>query len=110
MKRNGRKSSNIIDATSDKARIREEQKTLQTQKVMKSPRALVNEPIAWNNDKTDVEKLTGVINNPGRNLRRKKPPIANKDPEPQRFSKNKRRKNYENIPDFEFFKHTTKGK
>ena len=113
MKIKGRKSSNIIDARSDEVRIKEEAKTRQYKKVLESPRALVNEPVAWNNDKSAMDRMVSIVNNPGRNPRSKirKPPAAEgKDPQPQKLSKGRKRKNYENIPDFEFFKHTTKGK
>lgn len=109
MKKKFRESSNIIDARDSKTKQREEAKTKFDQKVARSPRILVNEPVAWNNDKSEADRLTDAIYNPGRNLRGiKKIERDIKDPAPQKFSKNRRRKNYDNIPDFEFFKHDIK--
>jgi hypothetical protein len=112
LKIKGRKSSNIIDARDDKARAREEAKTKLDRTVKESPRALVDEPIAWNNDKNNKDRMLGVLYNPGRKANPLAPrhKLTKTDPEPQKISKGRRRKNYENIPDFEFFKHTTKGK
>lgn len=111
MKIKGRKSSNIIDARDDKSRAKEEAKTKLDRTVRESPRALVNEPVAWNNDKTEKDRMLGAIYNPGRKANPfYRPKLTKDDPEPQKISKGRKRKNYENIPDFEFFKHTTKGK
>lgn len=116
MKRNGRKSSNLIDATTDKGRAKEEARARLEEKVRNSPRATVNEPVAWNNDKSEAEDFLSKVANPGRLGGQHPKAMINspgtrrkmKDPKPQKLSKND--SYYENIPDFKFFKHTTKGK
>ena len=100
-----RKSSNIIDARDDLPKMIEEKKTDMLQKAIASPRTLVNEPVAWNNDKNSADRVAAYARNPGQKKGFKKP-HRNADPAPQSFKKSG--KNYENIPDFEFFKHTIK--
>lgn len=111
MKKNGRQSQNVEDVTDPKAAEKHNAKTKMLVDAMNSPRLLVNEPIAYNQDKSPKDRLFGALKNPGKKKTFDKSYInATSDPEPQKFSKGKKRKNYENIPDFEFFKHTTKEK
>lgn len=115
-KRTGRQSSNIIDARSDKARAKEDAKTDLTQRVLDSERTRRNEPVAWNNDKSEAEEFLANVANPGKLGGQYPKAMINspgtrrklKEPAPQKLSKNEGY--YDNIPDFKFFKHTIKGK
>ena len=110
MKTDGRrKSTNTIDITDPKKAEVYNKKSKMLRAAMDSPRTLVNEPIAWNEDRSPADRIKGVMSNPGKKKTiDKKMPEGAKDPSPQRLSKGPKRKNYENIPDFEFLKHTIK--
>lgn len=104
-----KQSKNTIDITDPKVGDLYNKKSKMLRNAMESPRTLSSEPIAWNQDPTPADRIRGVMNNPGKKKTMdKKLPSGSSDPAPQSISKGKKRSNYENIPDFEFLKHTIK--
>ena len=97
-----RRSKNVEIQTPQQKQVAEKGLELQT-KVLNSPRARLNEPVAYNQDKTPTETMIGAINNPGRRSHIKK--RDTKDPAPSKFEK--ARSNYDELP---FLEHKSKGK
>ncbi len=112
MKKNYRKSSNIVDTREKSGSAKHEA----DMKSLENPRLRLNEPVAWNQDKSEGEVYLSHVANPGKLGGQYPKAMLNspgarrgmKEPSPKKLSKNK--ENYGNIPDFKFFKHTTKGK
>lgn len=107
-----KQSKNTIDITDPKVAKVYNKKNKMLVDAMESPRTLSNEPIAWNEDRSPLDNMKGAMANPGKTARKKpitkKLPEGSSDPDPQKLSKGPKRKNYENIPAFEFLKHTIK--
>lgn len=104
-----RQSTNIVDARDGKAAVEEDTKNKMLAKAMVSPRTLNPEPVAWNMEDNEADRINANLFNPGynKNLKKKHP---FKDPEPAKVSKSKKQKNYDDIPTFQFLKHDISSK
>lgn len=105
----GRQSSNIIDARDGKAAIVEDKKGRMMAQALTSPRTLNPEPVAWNMEDNDEDRINANLFNPGYNKNIKKK-HAFTEPAPTKISKSKKQKNYDDIPTFEFLKHDISSK
>lgn len=104
MKTKGRRQSRNVEVQTEKQRVAAGYGLKLQDKVLNSPRALVNEPVAYNQDKTDGEQITSILSNPGkrRSFTKKK---GVKDPAPSKMTKDK--SYYGDLP---FLEHKSKGK